>query len=194
VGYRVAPGPFSNANPITPLLARTPSLPFSANQATALKPRVYPLSTDQPEAALGLSERVDFQVGELEAPLAKGPEGFDRSLEKIRAELLVCQNLADNQLHGSLRHDLHAVGRLPRFRGAFSSSLPSTSEEQCRCRRAIREKPAQGRRQRQSRPPSIRLTTRGVRVNVQRTVCEHRPSGLGNRRSPWHRNCAYLRT
>ena len=103
----------------------TPSLPFSTNQATALKPRVYPLGTDQPEAAIGLSERVDFHVGELDAPLAQGPEGFDRSLEKIRAELLVCQNLADDQLHGSLRHDLHAVGRLPRFRAAFSTSLPS---------------------------------------------------------------------
>jgi hypothetical protein len=110
------------------LLARTPSLPFPTNQATALKPRVYPLGTDQPEAALGLSERVDFHVGELEAPLAEGPEGFDRSLEKGRAELLVCQNLADNQLHSSLRHGLHAVGRFPRFRGSFLSSHVTTSE------------------------------------------------------------------
>ena len=102
----------------------TPSLLLSTNQATALKPRVYPLGADQPEAAIGLSERVDFHVGELDAPLAQGPEGFDRSLEKIRAELLVCQNLANDQLHGSLRHDLHAVGRLPCFRGAFSTSLP----------------------------------------------------------------------
>ena len=62
MGYRAAHGPFSNANPITPLLARTPSLPFSANQATALKPRVYPLGTDQPEAALGLSEETDALV------------------------------------------------------------------------------------------------------------------------------------
>ena len=101
---------------LMPLLARTPSLPFSTNQATALKPRVYPLGPDQPDAAIGLSERVDFHVGELDAPLAQGPEGFDRSLEKIRAELLVCQNLSDDQLHGSLRHDSHAVRRLPRFR------------------------------------------------------------------------------
>ena len=107
------------------LLAGTLSLPFSTNQATALKPRVYPFGTDQPEAAIGLGECVDFDAGELDAPLAQGPEGFDRPLEKIRAELLVCQNLADDQLHGSLRHDLHAVGRLPRYRGAFSTSLPS---------------------------------------------------------------------
>jgi len=97
---------------------------LSTNQATALKPRVYPLGTDHPEAAIGLGECVDFHVGELDAPLAQGPEGLGRSLEKIRAELLVCQNLANDQLDGFLRHDLHAVGRLPCFRGAFSTSLP----------------------------------------------------------------------
>jgi hypothetical protein len=128
-----------------PLFGRTPSLPFSTNQATALKPRVYPLGTDQPQAAIGLSERTDFHVGELDAPLAQGLKGFERSLEKIRAELLVCQNLADDQLHSSLRHDLHAVVGFLVF-GARSQSLPPTSEEQCRCRRAIREKPAQVRR------------------------------------------------
>jgi hypothetical protein len=74
------------------LLAGTLSLPFSTNQATALKPRVYPFGTDQPEAAIGLGERVDFDAGELDAPLAQGPEGFERPLEKTRAELLVCQN------------------------------------------------------------------------------------------------------
>ena len=89
------------------LLATTRSLPFSTNQATALKPPVYPLGPDQPEAAIGLSERVDFNVGELHAPLAEGSENFERPLEKIRAELLVCQNLADDQLYGSMRHDSH---------------------------------------------------------------------------------------
>ena len=98
------------------LPGRTPSLFVITNQATALKPRVYPLGTDRPEAAIGMGERVDFHVGQLDAPLAQGPEGFDRSLEKIRAELLVCQNLADDQLDGSLRHDL------PRRRPASSVS------------------------------------------------------------------------
>jgi hypothetical protein len=130
-----------------PVLARAPSLPFSTNQATALKPGVYPLGTDHPEAPLSVCERVDFQVGELEAPLAQGPEGVEGALEKIRAELLVGQNLADNQLHSSLRHGLHAVGRFPRFRGRVLTFAPvTTSEEQCRCRRPIREKPAQVRR------------------------------------------------
>ena len=69
--------------------ATTPSLPFSTNQPTALKPRVYPVGTDHPEAAFGLSERVNFYVSELEAVLRQGPEGFDRSLERIGAELLV---------------------------------------------------------------------------------------------------------
>ena len=91
------------------LLATTRSLPFSTNQATALKPPVDPLGPDQPEAAIGLNERLEFQVGELDAPLAQGPKGVDRSLEKIRAELFVCQDLADDQLHGSLRHDSHAL-------------------------------------------------------------------------------------
>jgi hypothetical protein len=40
---------------------------------------------DHPEPAIGVSEGVDFHVGELDAPLAQGPEGFERSLEKIRA-------------------------------------------------------------------------------------------------------------
>ena len=61
-----------------PLLARTTSLPFSTHQATALKPRVYPLGPDRPEAGIGISERVDFHVGQLHAPLAQGAEGFDR--------------------------------------------------------------------------------------------------------------------
>ena len=154
---------------LMPLFSGTPSLPFSTNQATALKPRVYPLGPDQPQAAVGLSERVDFHVGELHAPLAQGPEGFDRSLEKIRAELLVCQNPADDQLHGSLRHDLHAVGRLPLF-GARS---------QLRFRydvgRAMSLPPCDSREARAS-PPIAPVAavfhpseyTR-VRVNVQRT-------------------------
>jgi hypothetical protein len=107
------------------ILNRTPSLPFSTNQATALKPRVYPLGADCPEAAIGLGERGNFHVRELKAPFAKRPKSFQGLLEKSGAELLVCQNLADDQLHGSLRHDLQAVGRLPRFGGAFSTSLPS---------------------------------------------------------------------
>ena len=53
-----------------PLFARTPSLPSCINEATALKPRVHPLGPDHPEAAIGLSERVEFHVGELDAPLA----------------------------------------------------------------------------------------------------------------------------
>jgi hypothetical protein len=56
------------------------SLPLSANQATALKPRVYPLGTDHPEPAIGVSEGVDFHVGELDAPLAQGPEGFESAV------------------------------------------------------------------------------------------------------------------
>ena len=44
------------------LLVGTLSLPFSTNQATALKPRVYPQGTDHPEAAFGLIEGVDFYV------------------------------------------------------------------------------------------------------------------------------------
>jgi hypothetical protein len=151
------------------MLARTPSFPFSTNQTTALKPRVYPLGTDHPEAALSLSEGVDFQVGELEAPLAQGPEGFDRSLEKIRAELLVGQNLADNQLHSSLRHGLHAVGRFPRFRGAFSRSLPS--------RRRKSNVAAAARLARTRASPGVASAAAAfdpseytrVRVNVQRT-------------------------
>jgi hypothetical protein len=104
---------------------QNPSPPFATNQATALKPPVYPLGPDRPKAAIRLSERVDFHVGELDAPLAQGPEGFDRSLEKIRTELLVCQNLADNQLHGFLRHDLYAVGRLPPSSGSVLNLAPS---------------------------------------------------------------------
>jgi hypothetical protein len=61
-----------------------------------------------------------------------------------------------------LRHDLHAVGRLPRFSGRVLNFAPvTTSEEQCRCRRAIREKPAQIGRFRPLQPPWIRLNTRG---------------------------------
>jgi hypothetical protein len=78
---------------LMPLLARTPSLPFRTNQATALKPRVYPLGPDQPEAAIGLSERVDFHVGELDAPLAQGPEGSigrSRKSERNSSSVKIC--------------------------------------------------------------------------------------------------------
>jgi hypothetical protein len=150
------------------LLARTPSLAFSTNQATALKPRVYPLGTDQPEAAIGLGECVDFDACELDAPLAQGPEGFVRPLEKIRAELLVGQNLADDQLYGSLRHDLHAAGRLFRYGarsqlrsrhdvGRAMSLPPCESRETARIGRVLSVAAA-----------SNRLNTGGVRVNVQR--------------------------
>ena len=96
---------------------------LSTKQATALKPRVDPLGTNQPEAAIGLSERVDLHVGEVDAPLAEGPEGFNRSLKKVRSEFLVRQNLADDQLNRLLRHGSHAVRRRPRFR-VRSRSLP----------------------------------------------------------------------
>ena len=130
-----------------PLLNRTPSLPFSTNELTALKPAVYPLGADCPEAAIGLGERGNFHVRELEAPLAKRPKSFQGFLEKSGAELLVCQNLADDQLHGSLRHDLHAVGRLPRF-GARSQlrsrhdvgramSLPPCDSRETRANRPV---------------------------------------------------------
>ena len=69
---------------LTPPLGTTRSRAFSTNQATALKPPVQKLGPDQPDAAIGLNERVDFHVGELDAPFAQGPKGVDRSLEKIR--------------------------------------------------------------------------------------------------------------
>jgi hypothetical protein len=152
---------------VMPLLARTPSL--STKQATTLKPSVYPLGTDQPQAAIGLSERTDFHVGELDAPLAQGLKGFERSLEKIRAELLVCQNLADDQLHGSLRHDLHAVVGFLVF-GARSQSLPSRRRKS-NVAAAVRVAKHRARPQIASVTASFDLSeyTR-VRVNVQRTV------------------------
>ena len=79
-------------------------VPASLIESTALKPAVDPLRTNHPKAAIGLDERIDFNVGELEATVSQGRQGFDRSLEKIRAELLVSQNLPDDQLYGSLRH------------------------------------------------------------------------------------------
>jgi hypothetical protein len=109
-----------------PLLATTPSVPFSANQATALKPRVYPLGPDQPEAAIRLSERVDFDVRKIDPSVAERCQRFEWVLEKIGAELLVRQNLSDDQLHGSLRHDSHAFGRGPVRRSMSSGVLRHT--------------------------------------------------------------------
>ena len=106
-----------------PVLARTPPLPFSTNQATALKPRVYPLGADQPEAAIGLSERIDFYVRKVDPSFAERCQHFDWALEKIGAELLVCQNLSDDQLHSSLRHDSHTLGRGPVRRSMSSGAL-----------------------------------------------------------------------
>jgi hypothetical protein len=64
--------------------------------------------------------------------------------EKIGAELLVRQNLPDNQLHGSVRHDSHTRSRVPLFGAPFSGSPPSRpSAEQGGCRRRFCEKTAQ---------------------------------------------------
>ena len=66
-----------------PLLARTPSLPFSTNQATALKPRVDPLGPDQPEAAICLGKRIDFYERKVDPLVAKRCQRFEWALEKI---------------------------------------------------------------------------------------------------------------
>ena len=79
-------------------------VPASAIQSTALEPAVDPLRTNHPKAPVGLDERTDFDVRELETTVSQGRQGFGRSLEKIGAELLVSQNLPDDQLYGSLRH------------------------------------------------------------------------------------------
>jgi hypothetical protein len=125
---------------------RSPSLPLSAIESTALKSRVDPLRTNRPEPAICPREGVDFNLRELEAPVPQRCECFDRSLEKIGAELLVCQNLPDDQLHGSLRH-IHRPGVEYLFRRTGLRVAPVTaSVEQVGCRRASREKTAQIRR------------------------------------------------
>jgi hypothetical protein len=72
------------------------SLPLSAIESTALKPLVDPLRTNCPEPAIGSGEGIDFNVRELEAPFPKRGEYSGGLLEKISAELLVCQNLPDD--------------------------------------------------------------------------------------------------
>ena len=71
-------------------------------ESTALQPRIDALRAILPEPRIRLGERVNFDVGELEAPVAQRLEGFDRPLEKGGAKLLVRQNLPNDELHGSL--------------------------------------------------------------------------------------------
>jgi hypothetical protein len=143
-----------------------PSLPVSATESTALKAPVDPLCTDRPEPAICPDEGVDLNLRELEAPVAQGRESFERSLEKIGAELLVCQNLPDDQLHCSLRHDSYALSRVRLFGAPFSGRSRHGHRKQRSCRRTTREKTAQIRRYGPSRTAWTRLDPRGVRVNM----------------------------
>jgi hypothetical protein len=100
-------------------------LPASSVQLTALKPVVDPLGTNHPKPAIGLDERTDLDVREVETTVSQGRQGFDRSLEKIRAELLVSQNLPDDQLYGSLRHVPPVRGESLVLGASWLAALPS---------------------------------------------------------------------
>src|SRR6188474_3408701 len=76
----------------------------AANESAALNASVDPFRARLPQPAIGPGQRVDFKVRQLEASIAQRREGGTRSLEKIGAELLVCQNLPYDQLHVFLRH------------------------------------------------------------------------------------------
>jgi hypothetical protein len=87
---------------------RNASLPFSTNQATALQARVNERRETPPHPGIRPDERIDFDVRKVDPFVAERCQRFEWALEKIGAELLVRQNLSDDQLHGSLRHDSHA--------------------------------------------------------------------------------------
>jgi hypothetical protein len=101
---------------------RTPSLPFSTNQATALQALINERETP-PHPGIRPDERIDFDVRKVDPFVAERCQRFEWALEKIGAELLVRQNLSDDQLHGSLRHDSHAFGRGPVRRSMSSGAL-----------------------------------------------------------------------
>ena len=113
-------------------------------ESTALKPRIDMLRATLPQPPIRLGERVDFNVGELEASVAQRLEGVGRPLEERGAKLLVCQNLSDDVLHGFLHVytpesspllGASSVAVLPSF-----EALPSWSpQEQPGCRRATGE-------------------------------------------------------
>jgi hypothetical protein len=113
-------------------------------ESTALKPRIDILRATLPQPPIRLGERVDFNVGELEASVAQRLEGVGRPIEERGAKLLVCQNLSDDVLHGSLHVytpesspllGASSVAVLPSF-----EALPSWSpQEQPGCRRATGE-------------------------------------------------------
>jgi hypothetical protein len=79
-----------------PLLARTPSLPFSTNKPTALQARVNERRETPPHPGICPDERVDFDERKVDPSFSKRCQRFEWALQKIGAELLVCQNLSDD--------------------------------------------------------------------------------------------------
>jgi hypothetical protein len=86
--------------------------------------------------AIGPGQRVDFKVRQFRASVAQRREGGNRSLEKIGAELLVCQNLPYDQLHVFLRHrSLAPVAQQPCLRALLvmrietATLLPGRTDE-----------------------------------------------------------------
>ena len=113
-------------------------------ESTALQPRIDALRAILPEPRIRLGERVNFDVGELEAPVAQRVEGFERPLEKGGAKLLVCQNLPNDELHGSLH--IYTPESSPVLGASsvavvrsFAALLSWSWQEQPGCRRATGE-------------------------------------------------------